>query len=83
MYKQAMFWQKKSFNEFSRSVEQDYSSREGLPGISQFSGCLSLYHTIPTFNDREEKTFGKHYGKRRKCWSPAFSPFPIMFSTLP
>ena len=22
----------------------------------------------------------KHYGKRRKCWLPAFSPFPIMFS---
>ena len=21
----------------------------------------------------------KHYGKRRKCWPPAFSPFPIMF----
>ena len=22
----------------------------------------------------------KHCGKRRKCWSPAFSPFPAMFS---
>ena len=22
----------------------------------------------------------KHYGKRRKCWLPAFSPFPTMFS---
>ena len=22
----------------------------------------------------------KHCGKRRKCWYPAFSPFPIMFS---
>ena len=22
----------------------------------------------------------KHCGKRRKCWSPAFSPFPTMFS---
>ena len=22
----------------------------------------------------------KHYGKRRKCWLPAFSPFPLMFS---
>ena len=22
----------------------------------------------------------KHHGKRRKCWLPAFSPFPIMFS---
>ena len=23
----------------------------------------------------------KHIGKRRKCWFPAFSTFPIMFST--
>ena len=22
----------------------------------------------------------KHCGKRRKCWLPAFSPFPTMFS---
>ena len=22
----------------------------------------------------------KHCGKRRKCWLPAFSPFPVMFS---
>ena len=22
----------------------------------------------------------KHYGKRRKCWLPTFSPFPIIFS---
>ena len=22
----------------------------------------------------------KHFGKRRKCWLPAFSPFPYMFS---
>ena len=24
----------------------------------------------------------KHRGKRRKCWLPAFSPFPTMFSRL-
>ena len=24
-----------------------------------------------------------HYGKRRKCWLPAFSPFSKMFSTRP
>ena len=23
--------------------------------------------------------FGKHCGKRRKCWLPAFSPFPTVF----
>ena len=27
--------------------------------------------------------FRKHSGKRRKCWLPAFSPFPTMFSTVP
>ena len=21
----------------------------------------------------------KHYGTRKKCWLPAFSPFPLMF----
>ena len=26
------------------------------------------------------KKCSKHNGKRRKCWLPAFSPFPIMFS---
>ena len=26
------------------------------------------YHTIPTYNDSEEGGFGKHCGKRRKCW---------------
>ena len=29
---------------------------------------LTLYHTSPTFNDTKEEGFGKHYGKRRKCW---------------
>ena len=24
----------------------------------------------------------KHCGKRRKCWLPAFSPFPTMFSKV-
>ena len=42
---------------------------------------LTLYHTIPTFND-PEKPFENIVGKRRKCWLPAFSPFPTMFSIL-
>ena len=44
---------------------------------------LTLYHTIPTFNHLEEGGFWKHFGKRRKCWLQAFSPFPKMFSTIP
>ena len=34
-------------------------------------------------NEKSEIWFGKgrkHCGKRRKCWLPAFSPIPTMFS---
>ena len=44
---------------------------------------FTLYHTIPTFNHHEKEGLWKHCGKRRKCWWPAFSPFPAMFSTYP
>ena len=53
--------------------------------ISFINNCrhkLTLYHTIPTLKDPEGEAFYKHGGKRRKCWLPAFSPFPTMFSTL-
>ena len=36
-----------------------------------------------TMNQKLDFVFGKgrkHCGKRRKCWLPAFSPFPKMFS---
>ena len=39
---------------------------------------LALYHTVSSFNDPETESC-KHRWKRRKCWSPAFSPFPTMF----
>ena len=29
---------------------------------------LTLYHTVLTFYDPENKVFWKHCGKRRKCW---------------
>ena len=48
-----------------------------------FGNGLALYHTILTFNDPVMEGFRKHYGERRKCWLPAFSPFPKMFSTVP
>ena len=44
--------------------------------------ALTLYRTIPTFNDPKIEAFWKNWGKRRKCWSPAFSPFPTVFSSL-
>ena len=46
------------------------------------NGSLSLYLTIATVKDNEKKDFGKHCSKRRKCWIPAFSPFPTMLSIL-
>ena len=52
-----------------------------LPSFSLFP-CLTLYHTIPTFDNPKENEFGQRCGKRRKCLQPAFSPSPTMFSTL-
>ena len=46
-----------------------------------FSGSLTLYHTIQTFNDPRKEVFRKHCGKRRKCCH--FLLFSTMFSTLP
>ena len=45
------------------------------PKFCPFGKGLTLYHTIPTFNNTIEESFGKHCGKRRKCWKPAFTPF--------
>ena len=40
-----------------------------FPGASKgVIVCSTLSHTIPTFNDPKEESFGKHCGKRRKCW---------------
>ena len=41
-----------------------------------------IYHRIPGFKDYGEITLRKPCGKRRKCWSPAFSPFPTKFSII-
>ena len=49
--------------------------------VRHFFDPLTLYHTLLTFNDPKEEGFGKHCGKRRQCWLPAFSPFPTTFST--
>ena len=44
---------------------------------------LTLYQTIPTEMTLEKVAFWKHCRKRRKCWSPAFSPFSTMFLLFP
>ena len=43
---------------------------------------LILSQTVPGIHGLTEEAFWKHCGKRRKCWFPAFSPFPTMFSFL-
>ena len=43
--------------------------------------CLTLYLTIPTFNDPEKEVL-ENRGKTRKCWLPAFSRFPTIISPL-
>ena len=42
--------------------------------------ALSL--TISRFKYHVKESFRKYCEKRRKCWEPAFSPFPTMFSIL-
>ena len=46
------------------------------------NGSLSLYLTMATVKDIEKKAVGKCCWKRRKCWILAFSPLPMMLSTL-
>ena len=50
--------------------------------LSYLQELSITYQTIPNVKDPEEEAFGKHCGKRRKCWLPAFSPFSTMYSTL-
>ena len=65
------------------SIRAKKVALEKMAIIDTFGPVLTLYHTIPTFNDPGNEAFWKHCRKRRKCWWPAFSPFPTMFSTLP
>ena len=52
---------------FSLSVFKGLAS-QGRQMVSLCGKGLTLYHTIPTFNDPKEESFGKHCWKRRKCW---------------
>ena len=54
----------------------------GINTMTSGNGSLSLYLTIATVKNNEKEDFGKHCWKRRKCWIPAFSPFPTMLSIL-
>ena len=62
---------------FKRLVSQRHQK------VSLCGNGLTLYHTILTFNDPKEEGFGKHWGKRRKCWQPVFSLFsPSVFYSI-
>ena len=55
------------------------------------TGKYSIFHDLSSFKPFAVNDFNlaknikyafwdrKHYGKRRKIWLPAFSPFPTMF----
>ena len=53
--------------------------------LKSFFSCLTLYHTIPTYNDpRVIMTLLKTLREKEKnCCLSAFSRFPTMFSNLP
>ena len=62
------------------NLEQTSSHKVQLSLITAQNMHLIFYHTVPTFNDPEERAFSKHCGKKRKWWYPAISSFPTMFS---
>ena len=45
--------------------------RTSTPLINPFTTQSQVLTTL-----KQKPFFFKHYGKRRKCWLPAFSPFP-------
>ena len=44
---------------------------------------LTLYHTIPTFNDPENEAFRKHCGKGENAGNQHFLFFPQCFLPIP
>ena len=70
-----------AFSLFSTMSSKAFPLR-GRRNFGLFVAQLTLYHTIPTFNNPIEEGFGKHCGKRKKCWLLAFFLFPPVFSTL-
>ena len=48
--------------------------------LAQIESICRLQTKCDSKIEIEVKKDGKHSGKMRKCWLPAFSPFPTMFS---
>ena len=61
------------------SLCKPLTKRQNFTQVEIESSCRGQNKCDPKF----EYCFGKerkHCGKRRKCWSPTFSPFPELFS---
>ena len=52
------------------------------PKIGISGKGLTLYHTMLTLNNPKNGAFEHIMEKGKKCWKPAFSPFPKLFSIL-
>ena len=57
------------------------SSCHGFLGIICLDDTLTLYHTIPTFNNPDKEVFENIVGREENPGQPALFPFPTMFST--
>ena len=63
------------------------NSLNSVPNVNFFgqdqiqSSCRQRFQCFLNYNFCL-RSGRKHYGKRRKCWLPAFSPFSTMFSSL-
>ena len=68
---------------FTQNMKFSFWKSKKKKNMEKGENAGYLNNTIQTFKNPEERPLGKHFGKRRKCWLPAFSPFHIMFSTLP
>ena len=57
-------------NSLYRNMQEEPNDRGKFSTlmIGWLNWGLTLPHTIPTFNDPRDEVFGKHSGKRRKCW---------------
>ena len=72
-----------------RSKEMDDWFREALEVWQKYKICfyIDIFFCYSTFTSQfqllmtwRKEAFRKHCGKRRKCWLPTVSPFPIVFS---
>ena len=70
---------------WSKNTDTDYIPLNSLPSDKIWT-LIKIESICRQPNNSDSKIkicfrkSRKHCGKRRKCWLPAFSPFPTMFS---